>query len=137
MRNVLIAATVLATSLTAACTHTYKVRTGAPLPEGETHHAMGALAGGAIGVVVGGGVGYAMGYAQGDDRECYDCIFSETAEEKGQMLGVVGAAGGLVTGAVIGGLVGFKDRYEYDQRAPIVTASVGADHALAAASWQF
>lgn len=141
MRNVLAIALLVSATSTAACTRHYTVRRGEPLPENETHRAMGALAGAGIGALAVGVGGYAYGHSFGDDAPCAEdeaLCRGFSAHDKGLIVGVPGAVAGAAAGAIIGGLVGFKDQYRYeDPRVPQISTTVRPGQFGATASWRF
>ena len=144
MRNVLVLALLASVATTTACTRHSTVRRGEPLPENETHHAMGALTGAGIGALAGGLGGYAVGYSAGDDDPCtegdggWNVCIRFSAEEKGMLVGVPAAAAGAAVGALIGGVVGIKDDYRYeDPRVPMISTRIAPGQAGATASWRF
>ena len=140
MRSLQVIALAVA-AVGAACTHTHRVARSRPLPEDSVSHLQGAIEGVGLGLLVGATGGAVLGYLAGDDPECGQddpgCS-SITADNKARL----GALGGSVlfgmSGLVLGALVGSHHRYEYrDDSVPVISASIGAGQASAAASWRF
>jgi hypothetical protein len=108
----------------------------------EVSHGRGLLHGMGLGALIGAGTGIVVGLSSGDD-ECQDwCLVAFSAEEKAAYYALGLGGIGLIGGAVVGLLMGSRDRYVIDGRAPAgpaprVTAAPLPGGGAAQLSWSF
>lgn len=108
----------------------------------EVSHGRGLLHGLGFGAAIGATAGIVAGLADGDDPCEEFCILSLTAEEKATLGAIVFGGIGALSGGVIGLLIGSRDRYVIDRRAPAgpvprVTAAPLPGGGAAQLSWSF